>query len=130
VIGAAAVGALLQAQLSTHLQSAAEAAAGQLPEQYRSQVLGALSHVASGSQDIAGGQISAPLPPGVPAEVRAALTKFFTEVFHEGFVGAMRVTLWLPIAVMGCAALSVLLVRRRTRTVPATEEAEATPAAT
>jgi hypothetical protein len=25
----------------------------------------------------------------------------------------MRVTLWLPIAVMGCAALSVLLVRRR-----------------
>jgi EmrB/QacA subfamily drug resistance transporter len=54
VIGAAAVGALLQAQLSTHLKSAATASAGQLPAQYRSQVLDGLSHVSSGSQDIAG----------------------------------------------------------------------------
>ena len=38
VIGSAAVGALLQAQLSSHLQSAAVANAGQLPAQYRSQV--------------------------------------------------------------------------------------------
>ena len=130
VIGAAAVGALLQAQLSTHLKTAAVANAGQLPAQYRSQVIEALSHVASGSQDIAGGQISTSLPAGLPDQVRAQLNAFFTLVFHEGFVGAMRVTLWLPIAVMGCAALSVLLVRSRTTTVPATEEPEATPAAT
>jgi EmrB/QacA subfamily drug resistance transporter len=130
VIGAAAVGALLQAQLSSHLQTAAVAGAGQLPAQYRSQVIGALSHVASGSQDIAGGQISTGLPPGVPDELRAQLNAFFTSVFHDGFVGAMRVTLWLPIAVMGCAALSVLLVRGRKSTAPATEDAEVTPAAT
>ena len=130
VIGAAAVGALLQAQLSSHLQSAAVANAGQLPAQYRSQVIEALSHVASGSQDIAGGQISSGLPAGIPDQMRAELNAFFTIVFHEGFVGAMRVTLWLPIAVMGCAALSVLLVRRRKSTAPVTEEPEATPAAT
>jgi MFS family permease len=49
VIGAAAVGAILQAQLSSHLKSAALAGADQLPAQYRSQVTVALSHVASGS---------------------------------------------------------------------------------
>lgn len=130
VIGAAAVGALLQAQLSTHLKTAAVANAGQLPAPYRSQVIEALSHVASGSQDIAGGQISTALPAGIPDQARAQLNAFFTLVFHEGFVGAMRVTLWLPIAVMGGAALSVLLVRRRTTTAPATEKPEATPAAT
>jgi EmrB/QacA subfamily drug resistance transporter len=127
VIGAAAVGALLQAQLSSHLKSAAVANADQLPEQYRSQVVGALSHIASGSQDIAGGQISTGLPASLPDQVRAQLNAFFTLVFHEGFVGAMRVTLWLPIAVMGCAALSVLLVRRRKRTSPVAAEPEAAP---
>ena len=131
VIGAAAVGALLQAQLSTHLKSAAVAGAAQLPPQYRSQVIETLSHVASGNQDIAGGQITTGLPAGIPDQVRAQLNAFFTLVFHEGFVGAMRVTLWLPIAVMGCAALSVLLVRRRkTAAAPATEKPETTPAAT
>jgi EmrB/QacA subfamily drug resistance transporter len=130
VIGAAAVGALLQAQLSTQLKSAAEANADQLPEQYRSQVVGALSHIASGNQDIAGGQISTGLPAGIPDQVRAQLNAFFTLVFHEGFVGAMRVTLWLPIVVMGCAALSVLLVRRQKRTAPVTEEPEAAPVTT
>jgi len=132
VIGAAAVGALLQAQISTHLKSAALANAAQLPPQYRSQVVGALSHIASGNQDIAGGQISPRLPAGVPDQVRAQLTAFFTLVFHQGFVGAMRVTLWLPIAVMGCAALSVLLVRRRRpdRRASLPEEAEAAPVTT
>ncbi|WP_433293592.1 DHA2 family efflux MFS transporter permease subunit [Actinoplanes sp. CA-030573] len=130
VIGAAAVGALLQAQLSTHLKDAAVANASQLPPQYRPQVLDALSNVSSGSQDIAGGQIGTALPPGLPEQAKAALNAFFTLVFHEGFVGAMRVTLWLPIAVMGCAALSVLLVRRRRRTAAPAAEPEAAPVAT
>jgi EmrB/QacA subfamily drug resistance transporter len=131
VIGAAAVGALLQAQISSQLKTAAVANAGQLPAQYRSEVVGALSHIASGNQDIAGGQIGARLPAGIPDQVAAQLNAFFTLVFHQGFVGAMRVTLWLPIAVMGVAALSVLLVRRRPegRTRPA-EKAEAAPVAT
>jgi hypothetical protein len=128
VIGAAAVGALLQAQLSTHLRSAAVANAGELPAQYRSQVTEALSHISSGSQDIAGGQISAGLPAGIPDQVRPQLTAVFTAVFHEGFVGAMRVTLWLPIVVMAGAAVSVMLVRRRRTTAPATETPVATPA--
>ena len=105
--------------------------AGQLPAQYRSQVVGALSHIASGNQDIAGGQIGARLPAGIPDQVAAQLNAFFSLVFHQGFVGAMRVTLWLPIVVMGCAALSVLLVRRRPeRPARPAEEPEAAPVAT
>ncbi|MBB5782432.1 MFS transporter [Nonomuraea jabiensis] len=113
VIGSAAVGAVLQAQISTHLKSAAVADAGRLPPQYRTQVIDTLSHVASGSQDIAAGQIAPRLPAGLPDQARAQLDAFFTLVFHQGFVGAMRATLWLPIAVMGGAALAVTLVRRR-----------------
>jgi EmrB/QacA subfamily drug resistance transporter len=132
VIGAAAVGALLQAQISSHLKTAAVANAGQLPAQYRSQVVEALSHIASGNQDIAGGQISARLPAGIPDQVAAKLNAFFTLVFHQGFVGAMRVTLWLPIAVMGAAALSVLLVRRQPAQParPAEQPEAAAPVAT
>jgi hypothetical protein len=32
-------------------------------------------------------------------------------IFHEGFVNAMRVTLWLPIVMLAVGALAVLLVR-------------------
>ncbi|MEU7834785.1 MULTISPECIES: MFS transporter [unclassified Nonomuraea] len=130
VIGSAAVGAVLQAQISTHLKSAAAADAGQLPAQYRAQVVDTLSHVASGSQDIAGGQIAPHLPAGIPDQVRAQLDTFFTLVFQQGFVGAMRATLWLPIAVMGCAALAVMLVRGRSDRRSRTErnEPESPPA--
>ena len=129
VIGAAAVGALLQAQISSNLKSAAVANGGQLPAQYRSQVVGALSHIASGNQDIAGGQISPRLPAGIPAQAAAQLNAFFTLVFHQGFVGAMRVTLWLPIVVMGCAALTIVLVRRQPSRSPAADQPEAAPVA-
>jgi EmrB/QacA subfamily drug resistance transporter len=130
VIGAAAVGALLQAQISSNLKSAAVANAGQLPAQYRSQVVGALSHIASGNQDIAGGQISPRLPAGIPDQAAAQLNAFFTLVFHQGFVGAMRVTLWLPIVVMGCAALTIVLVRRQPSRLPTADQPEAAPVAT
>jgi hypothetical protein len=41
------------------------------------------------------------------------LKNLIRTVFDTGFTNAMRVTLWLPIAVMGLAALSVILVRGR-----------------
>ena len=44
--------------------------------------------------------------------------------FDNGYTNAMRVTLVLPIAVMGLAAVSVLLVKRRT---PGAQPAAAAP---
>jgi len=53
-------------------------------------------------------------------------------IFDEGFTNAMRDTLWLPIAVMALAAVSILFVKSRpngtTDAAPAAEAA-AEPAA-
>jgi len=38
-----------------------------------------------------------------------------TSIFHEGYINAMRFTLWLPIAVLVVGALSVLLVSQKSR---------------
>jgi len=110
VIGLAAVGALLQSQLSAKLGAAAQQQANQLPPQYRTQFIDGFKQ-ASGNLDVGSSQNAVKLPPGIPAEVAQTLKNLIKTVFDTGFTNAMRVTLWLPIAVMGVAALSVLLVR-------------------
>ena len=110
VIGLAAVGALLQSQLSAKLGAAAQQQANQLPPQYRAQFIDGFKQ-ASGNLDVGSSQNAVKLPPGIPAEVAQTLKNLIKTVFDTGFTNAMRVTLWLPIAVMGVAALSVLLVR-------------------
>ena len=110
VIGLAAVGALLQSQLSAKLGAAAQQQASQLPPQYRTQFIDGFKQ-ASGNLDVGSSQSAVKLPPGIPAEVAQTLKNLIKTVFDTGFTNAMRVTLWLPIAVMGVAALSVLLVR-------------------
>jgi MFS family permease len=114
VIGSAAVGALLQAQLSSKLTAAAVANADKLPPPYRDRFITGFSR-ASGNLEVGAGQNAIAVPPGAPSAVRQTLTTVGRTVFDTGFTNAMRVTLWLPIAVMGAAALSVLLVKRRPR---------------
>lgn len=112
VIGLAAVGALLQSQLSAKLSAAAQEQVGNLPPQFHDQFLGGFKQ-ASGNLDVGSSQNAINLPPGIPPEQANALKNLIKTVFDTGFTNAMRVTLWLPIAVMGAAALSVLLVRNR-----------------
>jgi EmrB/QacA subfamily drug resistance transporter len=112
VIGLAAVGALLQSQLSAKLSAAAHEQAGQLPPQYRDQFVNGFQQ-ASGNLGVGSSQNAINLPPGIPPDVAQMLKNLIRNVFDTGFTNAMRVTLWLPIAVMGLAALSVLLVRNR-----------------
>jgi EmrB/QacA subfamily drug resistance transporter len=110
VIGLAAVGALLQSQLSAKLSTTAQEQAGQLPPQYREQFVNGFKQ-ASGNLDVGSNQNAVSLPPGLPPDVAQMLKNLIRSVFDTGFTNAMRVTLWLPIAVMGLAALSVVLVR-------------------
>jgi EmrB/QacA subfamily drug resistance transporter len=110
VIGLAAVGALLQSQLSAKLSTTAQEQAGQLPPQYREQFVNGFKQ-ASGNLDVGANQNAVSLPPGLPPDVAQMLKNLIRSVFDTGFTNAMRVTLWLPIAVMGLAALSVVLVR-------------------
>ena len=59
------------------------------------------------------GQTGVALPAGIPAQVLQAITAVAQKTFHEGFTSAMRTTLVLPLIVLGLAAVTVLLVRRR-----------------
>ena len=115
VIGSAAVGALLQAQLATGLRTAAVHNVATLPpavpQPLKDGIVAAFSH-ASGRLEVGTGKTGASLA-GVPPQFQDTVGRLFKAIFDEGFTHAMRVTLWLPIAVMAVAALSILLVRRR-----------------
>ncbi len=115
VMGFAAVGALLQAQLSTKLNAAAVKESAALPDPQRGTFLARFHDVATGNLDVGNAAGGNKLPPGTPEQIKALAAR----VFGEGFVNAMRVTLWLPIAVLAVGALSVLLVRGRAGRTPA-----------
>jgi len=113
VIGSAAVGALLQAQLSEKLPATAAQNATALPEQFRSQFIDGFSNAASNGLEVGAGQTGAALPSGLPAQAVQAITAVAQKTFHEAFTSAMRSTLVLPLIVLGIAALAVILVRRK-----------------
>jgi EmrB/QacA subfamily drug resistance transporter len=129
VIGSAAVGALLQAQLADKLKASAATNVAKLPPdvpaQVKSGVLNGFSH-ASGDLQVGTGQNGISLG-GVPDAFRDVVGRLVKTIFDEGYTNAMRVTLWLPIAVMGVAALSIILVKGRRKQV-AEEAADAEPA--
>ncbi len=128
VIGSAAVGALLQNQLAVKLSASAKDHASALPEQFRAQFIAGFSHATGSNLEVGAGQSGVNVGANVPEAVR----KVITDTFHEGFTNAMRVSLILPIALMGVAALSCLLAKSKGRkpapTAPA-GEADAEPAA-
>jgi EmrB/QacA subfamily drug resistance transporter len=117
VIGSAAVGALLQAQLTDKLGAAARAETAALPPGQRQEFVSRFAG-SSGNLDIGNTAGGITFPPGTPPQVAELATK----VFHIGFVDAMRVTLWLPIAVLATGSLAVLLVRSRRSRQPAEAE--------
>jgi EmrB/QacA subfamily drug resistance transporter len=123
VFGFAAVGALLQAQLSVKLNAAAVEQSAALPQPQRGVFLAKFHDVATGNLDIGSTAGGDKLPPGTPEQIK----QLAAHVFGEGFVNAMRVTLWLPIAVLAVGALSVLLVKGRAgrSSAAAAPEAEA-----
>ncbi|GAA4463034.1 MFS transporter [Phytohabitans houttuyneae] len=123
VVGSAAVGALLQAQLATQLPAAAREEASALPEQYRGQFVDGFSQANTGSLHVGSGQTGVSLPPGLPDQVKQVITGAAERAFHEGFTHAMRLTLILPLAVLAAAALSCLFIRGRTRTAEREQDA-------
>jgi MFS family permease len=122
VIGFAAVGALLQAQLSDKLHAAAVAQTAGLPEAQRQQFVSRFGE-STGKLDVGNTAGGINFPPGTPPQA----AKLATSIFHEGYTNAMRITLWLPIAVLAVGALSVLLVSQKRRRRTETASAESAP---
>jgi hypothetical protein len=94
-----------------------------LPPPMRGPFLSKFHDLTAGNLDIGHSAQGGSLPPGTPEQVKTAAA----HVFEEGFVNAMRVTLWLPIVVLAVGALSVLLVKGRAGRAAgaAAEDAEA-----
>lgn len=115
VIGSAAVGALLQAQLVSQLTASAEAHAAALPEQARDEFLRAFNGAASTGLQVGAGQTGVELPPGIPEQLRPTILDVATQTFREGYVTAMHYTLLLPLSVLGLAVVVVLFVKGRRR---------------
>jgi EmrB/QacA subfamily drug resistance transporter len=128
VIGSAAVGALLQSQLSSRLSDGAHAqVAGPLadvPIGEKAAFVNGFKNAASAGLEVTG---QAPHPAGLsqlPKELQARFLAAAKAVFDDAFTHGMKVTLILPIAVMGLAALSVLLVKQHRQTPPTEPAAE------
>ena len=114
-IGSAVVGALLQNHLATTLHDQAVSHAGTLPESFRAQFVAAFSSVSSNGFQIGTGQNGAKLPAGLPPAVQHQISALAHDVFVSGFIDAMKLTLYVPLAVLAFTALTTLLIRRRQR---------------
>jgi EmrB/QacA subfamily drug resistance transporter len=127
VIGSAAVGALLQTQLATQLTESAQRNAAALPPQFQQQFVEGFSNAGSKGLEVGAGQTGVKLPAGLPQQVVDQLKPVAAKTFHEAFTDAMHITMYLPLAVLALAALSVLFVKRRAKTAtpPGSDDAAA-----
>ncbi|MDT7728860.1 MAG: hypothetical protein QOI21_5436 [Actinomycetota bacterium] len=99
VLGAAAIGVLLQARITASITEEAAKAASALPEQFRAPFLDGISRAASSTSEF-GGSAAASAPTGLPANVAAKAQQLAEQVVHSGLTDATKVTLILPIAVL------------------------------
>ncbi len=113
VIGTSAIGAVLQNQLASSLISQANQRAGQLPPTSRAGFVAGFHAAAKSGLQVGAGQSgsSVRLPQGLPQQVVLLIQRIGHEVFTNGFVAAMRVTMVLPIVVIGIAALSCFAIK-------------------
>ena len=113
VIASAAIGAVLQNQLASSLNSEAVAYSTQLPAAFRQQFVDGFSNAAKQGLEVGASQngASLQLPPGVPQQVADQLAQIGHAVFTHAFVDAMRPSMALPIAIVVIAALVSLAAR-------------------
>ncbi len=136
VIGSAAVAALLQSQLSSKLGAAAQTQingplAGVIPPANHGQFVQGFKDAASASLEVTGKPTVPEWVTHLPGPIQAQIGAASKIIFDAGFTNGMRVALVLPIAMMGLAALSVLLVKSDPAPTPAPASAPTeTPAET
>jgi MFS family permease len=114
VVGSAAVGAMLQAQIVSRLPASAEANSIALPQSFRDKFIEGFSHAAAakGGLQVGIGQTGARLPENIPSSIRPAILQVGERTFYEAYIPAMRLTLLLPVTVLTLAAIAVFFVKR------------------
>ncbi len=117
VVGAAAVGAVLQNRLAVALHDQAVTAAAQLPPALEGQFVAGFDNAAKSGLQVGRGQTGASLPANVPASLVGTIQDVVHHVFVNGYVIAMRPTVAVAVAVLAVASVSCVLVLNR-RQVP------------
>jgi EmrB/QacA subfamily drug resistance transporter len=118
VFGSAAIGVLLQARMSIELPAAARTEAEVLPAQYREPFVDAMTKAAQSSGSFTGTAEAKP-PAGLPEQVARQLEALAQSAFHHGFTSATKVSLLLPVIVLGVGVLACLSMTRKKAVAPA-----------
>ncbi len=113
VIGAAAVGAVLQNRLAVALHDQALSAAAQLPAAFQGQFVAGFDQAAKSGLQVGRGQTGASLPANVPASLVGTIQDLVHQVFVNGYVIAMRPTVAVAVMVLVVASVSCVLVLNR-----------------
>jgi MFS family permease len=123
VLGAAAIGVLLQARITASISDEAAKAAGSLPEQYRAPFLQGIGRAAASANGFGSNAVGG-FPPGLPADVAAQAQRLAGEVIGSGLTDAVKQTFLLPIGILllGVAAAAAMV-----RTAPRGWSASPTP---
>jgi MFS family permease len=111
VIGAAAVGALLQNRLAVALPSQARQRSAGLPPPIQDKLVAGITRAASSGAVGSGQGTSFHAQHGIPAQLASHVAQIYHASFTHGYVDAMRPTIALPIAALAVAALSCLAIR-------------------
>jgi EmrB/QacA subfamily drug resistance transporter len=115
VLGAAAVGAVLQNRLAVSLHDQAVASAGQLPPAVQGRFIDGFTQAARTGLQVGRGQTGASLPAGIPAQLAGKIQQLIHEVFVNGYVAALRPTVAVAVVVLVVASVSCVFVINRRR---------------
>lgn len=126
-IGSAVTGAVLAHALATEMASQGKHYATQLPSQYRSGFLKAISNFSSGGLEVGAGKTTLALPKSVPASTAHQIQALGQTVYIHAFLNALRPTIYvcIPLLLLG-VVISIFL---RTRRAPKTDVVPTIPAA-
>jgi hypothetical protein len=124
VLGASIAGAVLQNRLAVELHDRAVTSSAALPAGARAGFVDGFARAARAGLEVGRGQDGgARLPAGLPPAARLQVQHLVHDVFTGAYVGAMRPTVLVAVAVLLLAALTCLLVVGG-RGAAAAEEAE------
>lgn len=124
-IGAALVGAIIQARLAISLQEAAVAQAAGLEPTLREPLLSGVATASAGGLEVGRSGFTIGVPQGFSESAVAAVQQAAEQAFNAGLTSAVRVTFLLPTALLLVSTLLTCAVKPRSATVeePAPEPA-------
>jgi EmrB/QacA subfamily drug resistance transporter len=115
-VGAAVVGALIQARLAISVRDAAAEQADALAAPLREPFLSAVSRTTEGGLEVGTGRFGITVPSGLSEQAAATLRQAADSAFDAGLTNAVRATFLLPAALLLVSILLTLAVRSRADT--------------